>query len=144
MCSSWAHPWALSRILGPVTSLGSSLNDRHSPWASGQLACLESAGEGPGRLDKASGPEQARTGWHNTLTHSFVGYPLKVLFWTFWALHIFWHIWQFWQFLAVMAVLAISGPTLATKMSQGLLGLCCLIETRDRIERITWTAVLFD
>ena len=37
MCSSWAHPWALSRLLGPVTSLGSSLNDRHSPWASGQL-----------------------------------------------------------------------------------------------------------
>ena len=29
-------------------------------------------------------------------------------------------------------------------MSQGLLGLCCLIETRDRIERITLTAVLFD
>ena len=30
------------------------------------------------------------------------------------------------------------------KMSQGLLGLCCLIETRDRIERFTLTAVLFD
>ena len=29
-------------------------------------------------------------------------------------------------------------------MSQDLLGLCCLIETRDRIERITLTAVLFD
>ena len=29
-------------------------------------------------------------------------------------------------------------------LSQGLLGLCCLIETRDRIERITLTAVLFD
>ena len=29
-------------------------------------------------------------------------------------------------------------------MSQGLLGLCCLIETRDRIERITLTAVLFE
>ena len=30
------HPWALTRLLGPVTSLGSSLNARHSPWASGQ------------------------------------------------------------------------------------------------------------
>ena len=29
-------------------------------------------------------------------------------------------------------------------MSQGLLGLCCLIETRDCIERITLTAVLFE
>ena len=29
-------------------------------------------------------------------------------------------------------------------MSQGLLGLCCSIETRDCIERITLTAVLFD
>ena len=29
-------------------------------------------------------------------------------------------------------------------LSQGLLGLCCSIETRDRIERITLTAVLFD
>ena len=57
MCSSWAHHWALSRLLGPVTSLGSSLNDRHSPWASGQLG-------------KASGPEQAWTGWYNTLTHT--------------------------------------------------------------------------
>ena len=69
MCSSWAHPWALSRLLGPVTSLGSSLNDRHSPWASGQLgkaprpwpgwSQLEKAGEGWTRLGKASGPEQA-------------------------------------------------------------------------------------
>ena len=33
---------------------------------------------------------------------------------------------------------------LNTLMSQGLLGLCCSIETRDRIERITLTAVLFD
>ena len=31
----------------------------------------------------------------------------------------------------------------SSTMSQGLLGLCCLIETRDRIERITLTAVLF-
>ena len=31
MCFSWAHPWALSRLLGPVTSLGGSLNDRQSP-----------------------------------------------------------------------------------------------------------------
>ena len=30
------------------------------------------------------------------------------------------------------------------KMSQGLLGLCCSIETRDRIEIITITAVLFE
>ena len=29
-------------------------------------------------------------------------------------------------------------------MSQGLLGLCCSIETIDRIERITLTAVLFE
>ena len=29
-------------------------------------------------------------------------------------------------------------------VSQGLLGLCCLIDTRDRIERITLTAVLFE
>ena len=34
---TWAHSWALSRLLGPVTSLGSSLNNGHSPWASGQL-----------------------------------------------------------------------------------------------------------
>ena len=33
---TWAHPWTLSRLLGTVTSLGSSLNDRHSPWVSGQ------------------------------------------------------------------------------------------------------------
>ena len=29
-------------------------------------------------------------------------------------------------------------------MSQGLLGLCCLIETRDRIEIITLTATSFE
>ena len=29
-------------------------------------------------------------------------------------------------------------------LSKGLLGLCCLIETRDCIERITLTAVLFE
>ena len=29
-------------------------------------------------------------------------------------------------------------------VSQGLLGLCCSIETRDHIERITLTAVLFE
>ena len=29
-------------------------------------------------------------------------------------------------------------------MSQGLLGLCCSIETRDRVEIITITAVLFE
>ena len=29
-------------------------------------------------------------------------------------------------------------------VSQGLLGLCCSIETRDRIEIITITAVLFE
>ena len=77
MCSSWAHPWALSRLLGPVTSLGSSLNNRHSPWASGQLG--KAPGPWPGwyqlvsgwgRLDKASGPEQAWIGWYNTLTHT--------------------------------------------------------------------------
>ena len=31
---------------------------------------LESAGEGWGRLDKASGPEQAWIGWQNTLAHT--------------------------------------------------------------------------
>ena len=80
MCSSWAHPWALSSLLGPATSLESSLNDRHSPWASRQLdkapgswpgwSQLEKAGEGWTRLGKASGPEQAWTGWYNTLTHT--------------------------------------------------------------------------
>ena len=30
------------------------------------------------------------------------------------------------------------------QMSQALLGLCCLIETRDRIEIISITAVLFE
>ena len=34
--------------------------------------------------------------------------------------------------------------TLVYVMSQGLLGLCCSIETRDCIERITLTAVLFE
>ena len=29
-------------------------------------------------------------------------------------------------------------------LSQGLLGLCCSIETRDHVEIITITAVLFD
>ena len=32
----------------------------------------------------------------------------------------------------------------ALLLSQGILGLCCSIETRDHIERITLTAVLFD
>ena len=32
---TWTYPWALSRLLGPVTSRGSSLNDRHSTLASG-------------------------------------------------------------------------------------------------------------
>ena len=92
MCSSWTHPWALSRLLGPVTFLESSLNDRHSPWASWQLgkarkpwsgwSQLEKAGEGCTRLDKASGPEQAWTGFQNThrtrhtqntLVHSLTG-----------------------------------------------------------------------
>ena len=69
MCSSWANPWALSRLLGPVTSLGNSLNNRYSPWVSGQLgkaprpwlgwSQLEKAGEGRTRLGKASGPQQA-------------------------------------------------------------------------------------
>ena len=46
--------------------------------------------------------------------------------------------------MTVLAVLAISGPILGAKMSQGLLGLCCSIETRDCIEIITITAVLFE
>ena len=80
ICSSWAHPWALSKLLGPVTSLGSSLNDRHSPWVSWQLgkaprpwpgwSQLESAGEGWTKRDKASGPEQAWDGWYNNMTHT--------------------------------------------------------------------------
>ena len=36
------------------------------------------------------------------------------------------------------------GSANALVLSQGLLGLCCSIETRDRIERITLTAVLFN
>ena len=28
---TWAHPWALTRNPGPCNSLGSSLNDWHSP-----------------------------------------------------------------------------------------------------------------
>ena len=78
MCSSWAHPWALSRLLGPVTSLGSSLNDRHSPWASGQLgkaprpwpgwSQLEKAGEGWTRPLGLNRSELAgTTHWHTPL-----------------------------------------------------------------------------
>ena len=78
MCSSWAHPWALSRFLGPVTSLGSSLNDRHSPWASGQLgkaprpwpgwSQLEKAGEGWTRPLGLNRPELVgTTHWHTPL-----------------------------------------------------------------------------
>ena len=49
MCSSWA----LSRLLGPVTSLGSSLNNRHSPWASGQLGKAPRPWPGWSQLEKA-------------------------------------------------------------------------------------------
>ena len=157
MCSSWAHLWALSRLLGPVTSLGSSLNNRHSPRASCQLgkaprpwpgwSLLEKAGEGWTRLGKASGPEQVWTGWYNTLTHTehsgtFLCWltpesaVLNILSFAHFLTHLL--------VLAVLAVLATSGPTLASKMSQGLLGLCCLIETRGHIEIITLTAVLFE
>ena len=86
MCSSWAHPWALSRLLGPATSLGSSLNDRHSPWASGQLgkaprpwpgwSQLGKAGEGWTRPLGLNRPGLAGTTlWHtqNTLAHSLTG-----------------------------------------------------------------------
>ena len=41
-------------------------------------------------------------------------------------------------------VSALGGVCLGGCMSQGLLGLCCLIETRDHIEIITITAVLFE
>ena len=84
MWSSWAHPWALSRLLGPVTSLGSSLDDRHSNWASRQLGKapepllgwnqLGKAGEGWTRPLGLNRPELAGTTlWHiqNTLAHSF-------------------------------------------------------------------------
>ena len=78
MCSSWAHPWALSMLLGPVTSLGSSLNDRHSPWASRQLgkaprpwpgwSHLKKAGEGGTRPLGLNRPELAgTTHWHTPL-----------------------------------------------------------------------------
>ena len=56
MCSYWAHLWVLSRLLGPVTSLGSSLNDRYSPWTSGQLG-------------KAAGPARDRNPVRDDVTH---------------------------------------------------------------------------
>ena len=143
---SWAWPELIpghwEGLLGLVTSLGSSLDARHSPWAFGQLGKapgpwpgwiqLEKPGEGWTRLLGLSGP------WMDTLaltehsdTHSFQNSWLNPEsavfgdFGTFWALHIFWQFWHILVKLAHFAVLAISGPTLATKMSQGLLGLCC-------------------
>ena len=109
---TWAHPWALTRLLGPVTSLGSSLNARHSPWPSGQQGKapgpwpgwnqLEKVGEGwrrPLGLDRPG--FAGKTLWHtqNTLAHSLTGTllanPWKCYFGHFGhflALYIFWHI----------------------------------------------------
>ena len=150
---AWASPGHIpghwEGLLGLVTSLGSSLNARHSPWTSGQLGKapgpwpgwnqLEKAGEGWTRLLGLSGP--GLTLWHsqNTLTHSFqelCWLTLKVLFLVIFGLF------ELCTFLTVLthfgqndtfcsfdsfAVLAISGPILGAKMSQGLLGLCCLM-----------------
>ena len=142
---SWAWPEHIpghwEGLLGLVTSLGSSLDARHFLWTFGKLgkapgswpgwSQLEKAGEGWTRLLGLSGP------WMDTLaltehsdTHSFQNSWLNPesavfgSFETFWALHIFWQFWHILVKLAHFAVLAISGPTLATKMSQGLLGLC--------------------
>ena len=140
MCSSWAHPWALSRLLSPVTSLGSSLNDRHSPWASGQLHKALGPWPGWSQLKKAGeGWTRLGTGLYWLAQHSDTLLCCAVLNILSFA-HFLTHL----AVLAVLAVLATSGPTLATKMSQGLLGLCCSIETRDCIERIILTAVLFE
>ena len=64
ICSSWAHPWELSRLLGPDSSLGSSLNDRHSPWASGQLGKAPRPWPGWSQLEKAG---KAGQGWARPL-----------------------------------------------------------------------------
>ena len=121
MCSSWAHLWALSRLLGPVTSLGSSLNDRHSPWASGQLGKAGQSFWAWTGLDW--GVQHSDT--HRTLWHT----PWQELCWLTpesAVLNIlsFAHLLTHLAVLAVLAVLATSGPTLGTKMSQGLLRLC--------------------
>ena len=96
------------------------------------------------RLLGLNRPELAGTTlWHtqNTLAHSF-----PELCWLTPESAVFEHfkLCTFLAHLAVLAVMVISGPTLATKMSQGLLGLCCLIESRDRIEISNITAVLFE
>ena len=107
---SWAWPELIpghwEGLLGLVTSLGSSLDARHSPWAFGQLGKapgpwpdwiqLEKPGEGWTRLLGLSRP------WMDTLaltehsdTHSFQNSWLNPEsavfgdFGTFWALHIF-------------------------------------------------------
>ena len=143
---AWASPGHIpghwEGLLGLVTSLGSSLDAGHFPWTSGQLGKaprpwpgwnqLEKAGEGWTRLLGLSGPGLTLWYTQNTLTHSFqelCWLTLKVLFLVilglFWALHNFWQFWHILVKVTHFAVLAIPGPTLATKMSQGLLGLCC-------------------
>ena len=75
---SWAWPELIpghwEGLLGLVTSLGSSLDARHSPWAFEQL------GKAPGPW-----PDLGLTLWHsqNTLSHTpfrIPGLTLKVLF----------------------------------------------------------------
>ena len=56
---------------------------------------------------------------------------------------------HFFLFILVSRIFLRGTPTPKSEcvnllLSQDLLGLCCLIETRDRIERITLTAVLFN
>ena len=104
------------------------------------LTWLDSAGEGWGRLNKAPGPGQAWTHPLALIEHSTTGtllaIPWKCCFGHFWALHIWTHILikcHILQFLSSFDSFSsfnsfgISGPTLGAKMSQGLLGLCCLM-----------------
>ena len=162
---SWAWPELIpghwEGLLGLVTSLGSSLNARHSPWAFGQLGKapgpwpgwiqLEKPGEGWTRLLGLSGP------WMDTLaltehsdTHSLQDSWLNPEsavfgdFGTFWALHIFWQFWhilvklahlhilQFWQSLA---------PHWPPKCHRASWGSAVWCKARDRARKVTITAV---
>ena len=87
---AWASPGHIpghwQGLLGPVTSLGSSLNARHSPWTSGQLGKapepwpgwnqLEKAGEGwtrPLGLVRPGFAGKTLLHTQNTLAHSLTG-----------------------------------------------------------------------